>query len=124
MRRLGEKTITIISRHSPMGTSTVHEAFRASIGCSSENKNINLVLVEDSVFALLKPIKDRNPIDIPSLERYFLSLQEFGINLLIHKPSFKERINPDKDELLPYGKLISDKELTQLIRKSDSILLF
>jgi sulfur relay protein TusC/DsrF len=117
-----EKKATILVTKPPYGTAVMAEAFRTAMGIPAVNIETRVVLEGDGVFALLKTAKPKEALNFGNMGEAFMMYDEYGFSLFVHKPSVEER--GLKWEDLMECTRISEEELQNLLRESDTILRF
>lgn len=115
------KKIVILSTKPPYGSSINAEGFRSALGLAFSEFAVDIVLIEDGVYALMKN-QSPQEMKMKSLGEVYQNISQFNINLYADKDSVNTR-NLSKDELIP-AQLLSTDEMKSKIDSADAVITF
>jgi tRNA 2-thiouridine synthesizing protein C len=116
-------TVAILMRKAPYGSVYTAEGLRSMMGIGVFEMDINVIFVDDGVYALLKD-QDPSALDMKSLGDSFPMLTEFGVTkFFVHEPSLKER-GLAADDLVMDVELVDDTKTAELLASSGPVLPF
>ena len=115
------KRVVILSTKAPYGSSVNAEGFRAGLGLAFSEFVVDIVLIKDGVYALMK---DQAPADLnmKSLAEVYTNIAQFNINLFVDTESLRWRGLEDKT--LIAAQPLSAEELKEKIHTADAVLTF
>jgi sulfur relay protein TusC/DsrF len=115
------KRIVILSTNPPYGSSINAEGFRAGLGLAFSEFVVDIILVHDGVYALLK---DQSPqeLGMKSLGEVYANITQFKINLFADEESLRTR-GLVKKEIIN-AKPLSTDEIKAVINAADAVLTF
>ncbi len=115
------KRIVILSTKPPYGSSINAEGFRSALGLVFSEFIVDIVLIEDGIYALMKN-QSPQEMKMKSLGEVYQNISQFNINLYADKDSVDTR-NLNKDELIP-AQLLSTDEMKSKINSADAVITF
>jgi tRNA 2-thiouridine synthesizing protein C len=116
-------TVAVLLRKAPYGSVYTAEALRTLMGIGVFEADINVLFVDDGVYAL---VKEQNPaqLDMKPLGGAFASLAEFGVNkLYVHDESLAER-GLTLGDLLLEVQVVDGPRVAQLLMEAGKVLPF
>ncbi len=115
------KRIVILSTRPPYGSSINAEGFRSALGLVFSEFIVDIVLVDDGVYALLKNQAPQE-INMKSLGEVYQGIGQFNISLYVDEDSVKTR-GLKKDQLIP-AQFLSVDAMKSKINTADAVLTF
>ena len=116
-------TVAVLMRKAPYGSVYTAEGFRSMMGIGVFEMDINVLFVDDGVYAL---VKGQNPetLDMKPLGDGFPMLPDFGVEkFYVHAGSLAER-GLTQDNLVMDVKVVDDAGAAQVIESSGLVLPF
>ncbi|MBE0432337.1 DsrE family protein [candidate division WOR-3 bacterium] len=115
------KRVVILSTKAPYGSSINAEGFRAGLGLAFSEFIVDIVLVKDGVYALMK---EQSPQDLnmKSLAEVYQNIAQFNINLFFDMESLRRR-GLNGQDLVAAQPLAAD-ELKAKLQTADAVLTF
>jgi tRNA 2-thiouridine synthesizing protein C len=116
-------TVAILMRKAPYGSVYTAEGLRSLMGIGVFEMDINVLFVDDGVYALVKG-QDPSALDMKPLGDAFAMLPEFGVTkFYVHESSLQER-GLKADDLVIDVELVDDAAAAQLLASSGPVLPF
>jgi tRNA 2-thiouridine synthesizing protein C len=116
-------TVAILMRKAPYGSVYTAEGLRSMMGIGVFEMDINVLFVDDGVYALIKG-QDPSALEMKPLGDAFSMLPEFGVTkFFVHEPSLQER-GLAVDDLVMDVELVDDAKAAQLLESSGPVLPF
>jgi tRNA 2-thiouridine synthesizing protein C len=116
-------TVAVLMRKAPYGSVYTAEGFRSMMGIGVFEMDINVVFVDDGVYAL---VKDQDPaeLDMKPLGEGFPMLPDFGVSkFYVHEQSLSERgLTPD--DLVMDVEILDDAGAAHMLESSGIVLPF
>jgi len=116
-------TVAVLMRKAPYGSVYTAEGFRSVMGIGVFELDINVVFVDDGVYAL---VKNQNPeeLDMKPLGNGFPMLPDFGVTkFYVHDESLRER-GLTTEDLVMDVETVDGAEVAQLLQASEIVLPF
>ena len=116
-------TVAVLMRKAPYGSVYTAEGFRSMMGIGVFEMDINVVFVDDGVYAL---VKGQNPagLDMKSLGEGFPMLPDFGVTkFYVHDGSLSERGLTADDLVMDVG-ILDDAGVARVLESSGIVLPF
>jgi tRNA 2-thiouridine synthesizing protein C len=113
----------VVMRKAPYGSVYTAEGFRTIMGIAVFEMDIDVVFLDDGVYAL---VKGQNPekLDMKPLGDGFPMLGDFGVNkFYVHDESLAER-GLTADDLVVPAKVVSSAEIAQIMEEAGKVLPF
>jgi len=116
-------TVAVLMRKAPYGSVYTAEGFRSMMGIGVFEMDINVVFVDDGVYALVKG-QDPAKLDMKPLGDGFPMLPDFDVHkFYVHDRSLSERgLTPD--DLVMDVEIVDDERVAQILRSSGIVLPF
>ena len=116
-------TVAVLMRKAPYGSVYTAEGFRSMMGIGVFEMDINVVFVDDGVYALVKG-QDPAKLDMKPLGDGFPMLPDFDVHkFYVHDRSLAERgLTPD--DLVMDVEIVDDERVAQILRSSGIVLPF
>jgi sulfur relay (sulfurtransferase) DsrF/TusC family protein len=115
------RSIMVLVRSPPHGTTNVGEGLRAGIAFAGMDLQTTVVLMEDAVYAALRG-QVPDAIGTTSLDESILNAKQFGARVVVHLESLEER-NISKDELLDI-ETIGTEKIAEIAHAVDATITF
>jgi len=115
------KRVVILSTNPPYGSSINAEGFRAGLGLAFSEFIVDIILVHDGVFALMKGQSPRE-LNMKSLGEVYENIAQFKINLLVDTESLHKYGLAERETI--QAKRISTDEIKAIINSADAVLTF
>ena len=116
-------TVAVLMRKAPYGSVYTAEGFRSMMGIGVFEMDVNVVFVDDGVYAL---VKGQNPeaLDMKPLGDGFSMLPDFGVTkFYVHDQSLSERALT-ADDLVIDVEIVNDADVARLLESSGIVLPF
>jgi tRNA 2-thiouridine synthesizing protein C len=116
-------TVAVLMRKAPYGSVYTAEGFRSMMGIGVFEMDINVIFVDDGVYAL---VKEQNPeaLDMKPLGDGFSMLPDFGVTkFYVHDQSLSERALT-ADDLVIDVEIVNDTDVARLFETSRIVLPF
>jgi tRNA 2-thiouridine synthesizing protein C len=113
----------VVMRKAPYGSVYTAEGFRTIMGIAVFEMDIDVVFLDDGVYALLK---GQNPekLDMKPLGDGFPMLGDFGVNkFYVHDESLAERALTVDDLVVP-ATVVSSAEIGKILQEAGKVLPF
>lgn len=118
-----KRSVLIINRTAPYGSSNAREALDVALTCSIFEIPVSLLFMGDAVFQLLKG-QQPEQIGQKNLQSMLSALPMYDIeNLYVMADAMTER-GLQADDLCIVAKQLDNTALTQLINSHDTVLTF
>ncbi|NOZ26184.1 MAG: DsrE family protein [Nitrospirae bacterium] len=114
--------ISIILRRPPYGTVDASEAIRHALGGVTEDMDVNLILVDGGVNAARRN-QDTSGTEYMNAGEGIRDCIEMGIGVYADKLSLKDS-HLDADELEEGVTVASSHEIAELVKESDTTMIF
>jgi tRNA 2-thiouridine synthesizing protein C len=116
-------TVAILMRKAPYGSVYTAEGFRSMMGIGVFEMDINVVFVDDGVYALVKG-QDPAELDMKPLGEGFPMLPDFGVSkFYVHEQSLSER-GLTSDDLVMDVEILDDAGAARVLESSGIVLPF
>lgn len=116
-------TVTVLMRKAPYGSVYTAEGFRSMMGIGVFDMDINVVFVDDGVYALIKG-QDPAGLDMKPLGDGFPMLPDFGVTrFYVHDQSLHER-GLTLDDLVMDVESVDDAGVAHVIESGGITLPF
>ena len=116
-------TVAVLMRKAPYGSVYTAEGFRSMMGIGVFEMDINVVFVDDGVYALVKG-QDPAKLDMKPLGDGFPMLPDFDVHkFYVHDRSLSER-GLTVDDLVMDVEILDDEGVAQILRSSGIVLPF
>ena len=116
-------TVAVLMRKAPYGSVYTAEGFRSMMGVGVFEMDINVVFVDDGVYALVKG-QDPEGLDMKPLGAGFPMLPDFGVTkFYVHEGSLSER-GLTHDDLVMEVESVDDAGVAQVLKSSGIVLPF
>jgi tRNA 2-thiouridine synthesizing protein C len=116
-------TVAILMRKAPYGSVYTAEGFRSMMGIGVFEMDINVVFVDDGVYALVKG-QDPAGLDMKPLGDGFPMLPDFGVSkFYVHEQSLSER-GLTSDDLVMDVEILDDAGAAHMLESSGIVLPF
>lgn len=113
------KTTTVIISQSPLKSLRVAEALRMSVGLTLCNDAVQVLFVDDGVYALLET--DPEKVGMPDYSRHIETLKQLGHNLFSERESLEKR---SLEEIFFETEIVSHDEAANLLVASDFVIRY
>jgi tRNA 2-thiouridine synthesizing protein C len=116
-------TVAVLMRKAPYGSVYTAEGFRSMMGIGVFEMDINVVFVDDGVYALVKG-QDPAGLDMKPLGEGFPMLPDFGVSkFYVHDRSLSERgLTPD--DLVIDVEILDDAGVARVLKSCGIVLPF
>jgi tRNA 2-thiouridine synthesizing protein C len=119
---MGDK-VAILMRKAPYGSVYTAEGFRTMMGIAVFEMDIDIVFIDDGVYALCKG-QDPGQLDMKPLGDGFPMLKEFDVeNFYVHGASLAER-GLTSEDLLMEVEIIDGAQVAEVLDAAGTILPF
>jgi predicted peroxiredoxin len=115
-------SVSIILRRPPYGTGDASEAIRHALGGITEDVEVKLILVDGGVNAAMRS-QDVAGTPFSKIEDGIRDCIDMGVEVFVDKLSMKEQYL-EADSLIDGVKIENSYEIAEMIKKSDTILIF
>jgi len=115
-------TISIILRRPPYGTVDASEAIRHALGGITEDMEVRLILVDGGVNAARKE-QDTSTTEYQSAEEGIRDCIDMGASVYADKFSMNAQ-HLETEELIEGIKIVSGSEIAEIIKDSDTTMIF
>jgi len=116
-------TVAVLMRKAPYGSVYTAEGFRSMMGIGVFEMDINVVFVDDGVYALVKG-QDPAKLDMKPLGDGFPMLPDFDVRkFYVHDRSLSER-GLTVDDLVMDVEIVDDEGVARVLRSSGIVLPF
>jgi tRNA 2-thiouridine synthesizing protein C len=115
--------VAVLMRKAPYGSVYTAEGFRSMMGIGVFEMDINVVFVDDGVYALVKG-QDPAGLDMKPLGEGFPMLPDFGVTkFYVHEQSLSER-GLTSDDLVMDVEILDDAGAGRVLESSGIVLPF
>ena len=115
--------VAVLMRKAPYGSVYTAEGFRSMMGIGVFEMDINVVFVDDGVYALVKG-QDPAGLDMKPLGEGFPMLPDFGVTkFYVHEQSLSER-GLTSDDLVMDVEILDDAGTARVLESSGIVLPF
>lgn len=115
--------VAIVMRKAPYGSVYTAEGFRTIMGIAVFEMNIDVVFLDDGVYALLKN-QDPAKLDMKPLGDGFPMLTDFGVNeFYVHDESLAARGLTTDDLVLPV-EVVDSTQIARMLENAGKVLPF
>ncbi len=115
-------TISIILTRPPYGTVDASEAIRHALGGITEDLTVKLILFDGGVQAAIKG-QDVSGTEYKSIEEGLMDCIDMGVEVYVDRGSLKEQ-QMDTEQLIEGVTLMSSYEASEIIKESDTVMIF
>jgi len=116
-------TVAVLMRKPPYGSAYTAEGFRSMLGIGVFEMDINVVFMDDGVYALVKN-QDPAQLDMKPLGAGFPTLPDFDVKkFYVHDRSLRERGLTPQDLVMDV-QILDDTGVAQILRSSGIVLPF
>ncbi len=115
-------TISIVLTKPPYGTVDASEAVRHCLGGLTEDMTVRLILLNGGTLSALKG-QDVSDTEYNSIEEGIRELIDMGVDVYVDKVSLKEQ-QVEKEQLIEGVNVISSYEVSEVIKESDTVMIF
>ncbi|RME65590.1 MAG: hypothetical protein D6778_06070 [Nitrospirae bacterium] len=115
-------TISIILRRPPYGSIDAPEAIRHALGGVTKDMTVNLILLDGGAQAARKS-QDTQGTEYQSIEDGIKDCIDMGVQVVVDRSSLKEE-HLEVTDLVEGVKVLNSYELAELIKNSDTVMLF
>lgn len=123
MAQDGKKTVLIVLRHSPYGSSLAKASLDVALATAAFEQSVDLLFLGDGVLQLL-PNQDSNSLGIKNVGRHLASLPLYDINYVYVDAQAAARYKLDLREAPVATRVLDLNEMHQLMVGYDHLLGF
>ena len=123
MAQAGNKTVLLVLRHSPYGSSLAKASADVALATAAFSQAIDLLFLGDGVLQLL-PDQDSQMLEIKNIGRQLASLPLYDINSVYVDAEAVERYNIDLSNIPVATRVLDQGELHLLMVGYDHLLGF
>jgi tRNA 2-thiouridine synthesizing protein C len=116
-------TVTVVMRKAPYGSVYTAEGFRTLMGIAVFEMDINVVFLDDGVYALLRN-QAPDKLDMKPLGEGFPMLREFDVEkFYVHDESLSER-GLTVEDLVTDVEVVDGAQIAQIMETAGKVLPF
>ena len=123
MAQAGKKTVLIVLRHSPYGSSLAKASLDVALATAAFEQAVDLLFLGDGVLQLL-PDQDSQSLGIKNVGRQLASLPLYDINCVFVDAEAAARYNLDLTKTPFETRVLDQKKMHQLMVGYDHLLGF
>lgn len=123
MAQSGKKTVLIVLRHSPYGSSLAKASLDVALATAAFEQSVDLLFLGDGVLQLL-PNQDSHSLGLKNVGRQLASLPLYDINCVYVDAEAAARYNLDVSEAPVEARVLDQNEMHQLMVGYDHLLGF
>jgi tRNA 2-thiouridine synthesizing protein C len=120
---IGKKSILIVLRHSPYGSSLARASLDVSLASAAFSQTVDLLFLGDGVLQL-QPDQDSHRLGLKNIGRQLSSLPLYDINCVYVDAEAVARYNMDISRAPVNTRVVDQSELHQLMVGYDHLLGF
>lgn len=115
-------SVSIILRRPPYGTVDASEAIRHALGGVTEGVEVKLILVDGGINAAMRS-QDVSGTPFSKVEDGIRDCIDMGVEVFIDKLSMKEQYL-EPESLIDGVKIVNSYAIAEMIKESDTVLIF
>lgn len=122
-RAAGRKTVGILLRQAPYGSSLVHEALEAVLAFGVYGVRVSLIFIDDGVFQIIRG-QDTGGLPQKNLAKQMAGLELYGIDSIFVCGMSLSRRHLTREQLMLQARILNGDELSDLLHSQDQLLSF
>lgn len=116
------KSLLLISRHSPYGSSYAHEALDIALSAAAFDVSVSLLFLDDGVYQLMKGQQLAKQANSKNLEAVFGALPLYDINALWAERESLDARNIKPGDLAHPAKALASEQIADFSSGFDRVL--
>lgn len=123
MTTTNKKSLLVVVRHAPYGSSLARTALEVALSSATFEQSVGLLFIGDGVFHLL-PEQDSSAIGVRNIARLIASFPLYDLECLFADEAALTQYGLNRQELPQKLQQLDDNAMAELLKRFDHIVSF